>query len=206
MPVKTKSEIRNCLSKYEDRFWKVIEDSFKEAKAVDALRIEKGYAPYLYSRTFSNAVFDAIARNAIREFAQDDKINVRLESQTVKFLFPGGILVRFKKGDENHLGQNQQTQAVLNFTQVDGLFADLPHYTSKVEVVWHPNELNTKLGQVFVVARDGDRLLWKYEIDLSNTAEILPFGDVPSTPQDDAAVNPIVTPKRVNNQDAKADK
>ncbi|PHR93305.1 MAG: hypothetical protein COA69_05025 [Robiginitomaculum sp.] len=206
MSVKTKLEIKNDLSDYHARFWKVIDASFKEAKSLDALRVKLGYAPYLYSRTFANIVFDSIARNAIIEFAQDDRIQVRLERQTVKFLFPGGILIRFKKGDENHLGQNHKTQAVLNFTQAAGLFDDLPYDTSKVEVVWHANVLNTKLEQIFVVARDGDHLLWKYEIDPAGTAEVLPFVDVPSTPQDDIVVHPIITPKRVNRPGAEADK
>ncbi len=69
----------------------------------------------LYSRTIQNFVFDAAIQHALDEFRDDSKVHIFKESQTVKFGFGGVVLARFKKGDEDNLGQNQPTQAVLNF-------------------------------------------------------------------------------------------
>jgi hypothetical protein len=66
-------------------------------------------------------VFDAIARNAIAEFGSDDSVHVKIEAQTVKFVFKGAVLARFKKGDENKLGQNVPTQAAMDFIDAQGI-------------------------------------------------------------------------------------
>lgn len=205
MPKKTKSEIQVGLEPFHDRLRSVVDASFKEVRHVTQLRAENGYSPYLYSRTFANNVFDSIAQNAIREFGMEDKIQVRTEPQTVKFLFPGGILLRFKKGNEAFLGQNQPTLAVKSFTHSDGLFADLPANTSKVEIVWRANELKTKLENVFVVARDGDSMLWKYEIDPIATADIVKLTDPSLSPEVETDVMGVVTPKSAKKPDAKSD-
>ncbi|MFD2500424.1 hypothetical protein ACFSTI_18290 [Rhizorhabdus histidinilytica] len=50
------------------------------------------------------------------------------------------------------------------FMDADRTLPGLPPETAKIELIWEPNTIWTKVERVLVVARDGDRLLWEYEI------------------------------------------
>ncbi len=140
----------------------------------------------MYSRTVANYVFDAIARVAVSEFAADASVHIKIEAQTVKFFFRGGVFARFKKGDEHKLGQNIPTQAALAFISPEGFLPGLPPETAKVEFIWLANDIQTRLEHVLVVARDNERLLWEYEIEPgesgSGTGTIVPFPPSPTSP------------------------
>jgi hypothetical protein len=100
----------------------VVERAWDEWRRIAAFMVDQRIGPVLYSRTIANFVFDAIARNAIAEFGSDDSVHVKIEAQTVKFVFKGAVLARFKKGDENKLGQNVPTQAAIDFIDAQGIF------------------------------------------------------------------------------------
>ncbi|WP_159983707.1 MULTISPECIES: hypothetical protein [unclassified Novosphingobium] len=125
--------------------------------------MSKGYAPNLYSRTNSNEVFDAIIRRAIPLLGAEAKVFVKPEAQTVKFIIHG-VLARFKKAGDDGLGCNVPTQAAMAFMEADRALPGLPPETAKIELIWEPNAIWTKVERVLVVARDGNRLLWDYEI------------------------------------------
>jgi hypothetical protein len=195
MPHPMKEDVRASLEKYHPRIRKVVNRAWAEWRAMAAYRADNGFSPFLYSRTVANVVFDGIARNAIAEFASDSTVHVEIEPQTIKLFFKGSVLARFKKGDDNKLGQNIPTQAALAFEFVDGMLPGLPAETAKVEFIWLANEINTRLEHVLVVARDGDRLLWDYEIGdpAAGSGTIIPFPEppVPPTPtSDDDLVKP----------------
>jgi hypothetical protein len=59
------------------------------------------------------------------------------------------------------------------------LLPGLPPETAKIEIIWRPNEIWTQLAGVFVVARDGDRLLWEYEIEEAGESGVVV--DMPTT-------------------------
>ena len=142
-------------------------------------------------------MFDAIARNAIAEFAGDTSVHMEIETQTIKLFFKSSVLARFKKGDDNKLGQNIPTQAALAFEYVDAVFPGLPAETAKVEFIWLANEINTQLEHVLVVARDGDHLLWDYEIGgavAAGAGTVIPFPQPPSPPPAPGS-DDLITPK-----------
>lgn len=165
MPVPVKEDVQAVLSAYHDRIRSVVERAWAEWRAVAAFRAESHFDPVMYSRTIANYVFDAIARMAIAEFAGESSVHIKVEAQTVKFFFKGGVFARFKKGDDHKLGRNHPTQAVLAFVDADESLPGMPPETAKIEFIWLPNDIQTRLEHVLVVARDGDRLLWDYEIE-----------------------------------------
>lgn len=196
MPHPVKEQVQADLGDFHQRIRSVVERAWAEWRAIAGFRTDNSYAPFLYSRTIANIMFDAIARNAIAEFGSDSSVHVEIETQTIKLFFGGSVFARFKKGDDNRLGQNIPTQAALAFEYVDAVFPGLPAETAKVEFIWLANEINTQLEHVLVVARDGDELLWDYEIGAAAaaTGTVIPFPQPPLPP---AALgsDELITPK-----------
>jgi hypothetical protein len=191
------ADVRAILEPYHPRIRGVVERAWAELRTVAALRAQNGIAPVMYSRTISNNVFDAIARYAIAEFASDPSIHVEIETQTIKLFFKDGVCARFKKGDDNKLGQNNPTQASMAFEDIDGQLPWFPTETAKVEFIWLANDINTRLEHVLVVARDGDQALWDYEIEEDTSAgsgTVIPFPE-PSTPPAPTSDDDLVKPK-----------
>jgi hypothetical protein len=196
MPHPAKEDVQRDLADFHHRIRKVVDQAWAEWRAIAIYRAEKNFAPFLYSRTVANIMFDAIARYAIAEFGGDPSVHIEIEPQTIKLFFRGSVFARFKKGDENKLGQNIPTQAALAFEFVDGILPGLPAETAKVEFIWLANEINTRLEHVLVVARDGDRLLWDYELDepAAGAGTVIPFPE-PPTPLASTSDDDLVKPK-----------
>lgn len=184
MPYPVKVDVQDVLEPYHHRIRGVVERAWAEWRAVAAFRAEREFGPLMYSRTIANYVFDAIARIAMTEFAADASVHLEIETQTIKFFFKGSVFARFKKGDDSKLGQNIPTQAALAFAAADSIFPGFPPETSKVEFIWLANDIHTRLEHVLVVARDGDRLLWDYEIEPgeAGAGTIIPFPQPPIQP------------------------
>jgi hypothetical protein len=191
-----KEEVQADLEDFHHRIRGVVERAWAEWRAIAGFRADNSYAPFLYPRTIANIMFDAIARNAIAEFGGDSSVHVEIETQTIKLFFGGSVFARFKKGDDNKLGQNIPTQAALAFEYVDAVLPGLPAETAKVEFIWLANEINTQLEHVLVVARDGDQLLWDYEIGAAaaDTGIVIPFPQPPSVPPT-SGNDDLITPK-----------
>ena len=177
MPTLSKHEVQSTLGRFHPRIRRVVELAFAEWRAVVKFRSEEAFGPVMYPRTVANYVFDAIARHAIAEFGDDPSVNVKIEPQTIKLFFKGAVYARFKKGDENRLGQNIETQTVLAFIDQNETLPGLPPETVKVEFIWLANELQTRLEHVLVVARDKDTLLWDYELEPAgeDVGLVIPF-------------------------------
>jgi hypothetical protein len=196
MPQPDKEQVQADLDEFHHRIRSVVERAWAEWRAIAGFRADNNFAPFLYSRTIANIMFDAIARNAISEFASDTSVHIEIETQTIKLFFRGSVLARFKKGDDNKLGQNIPTQAALAFEYVDAAFPGLPAETAKVEFIWLANEINTQLEHVLVVARDGDELLWDYEIGaaVAGAGTVIPFPQPPAPPPASGG-DDLITPK-----------
>ena len=177
MPTPVKAEVQATLADFHPRIRAVIEQAWREWREVADFMAKQSIGPTLYPRTVANFIFDGIARHAIREFASDPSINVDIETQTLKLFFKGAVYARFKKGAEDRLGQNIQTQAVINFIDPEYELPGLPPETARVEFIWVANELQTCLEKVLVVARNNDVRLWEYEIEplAKESAEVLHF-------------------------------
>ena len=113
-------------------------------------------------------------------------------------------MARFKKGDDNKLGQNIPTQSALAFTESTRILFDLPAETAKVEIIWLSNDIQTRLERVLVVARDGNRLLWDYEIETgevgSGAGTIILFPPLPPVDPDSERLVKPRTPNIKKNE------
>jgi hypothetical protein len=161
-----------------------------------------GYDPVLYSRTVSNYVFDAVVRRALVEFADDPDIRVIPNTQTVKFCFGQVVLARFKKGDEDNLGRNQPTQAVIDFIYAQGTLPGIPPEAAKVEILYSATEIEDAIESVIVAARDGDKLVWHYDVDGGIAPEgVIPFPQ-PSSPEDpDGDDDQLIKPRIADDEE-----
>lgn len=121
-----KDDVREILGPYHQRIRSIVEKAWEERRAEAEWRVKTGMSPLLYPRTVANYVFDAIARFAMNDFAADTSVHIKIEPQTVKLLFKGGVCARFKKGDDNNLGQNHPTQASLAFELADVPLPGMP--------------------------------------------------------------------------------
>lgn len=159
----TKDETLANTSRFHDLIHSIVQEAWDEWLAVKAFLARENFGPVMYNRVIANYVFDAIAKRAIPAFHSMENVTIKIEAQTFKLLF-GGLCVRFKKGDENNLAMNVPTFAALAFENANELIPGLPPEIAKLDVIWRPNELWTDLDKVMLVSRDGDEILWDYEI------------------------------------------
>ena len=191
----TEDEVRGVLEPYHELIRNIVDEAWDEWRLVEKFRRDQRLPPMLYKRSISNYVFDAIARRAIPAFAAQSRVSVKLEAQTFKLQFRG-ICARYKKGGEDGLGCNVSTQAAMAFIDADGVLPGMPPETTKVEIIWLPNEIWTQVERVLVVARDGDERLWDYEIERRGGAKlfVVPTVVPPTDPDGRDLVKPKTTP------------
>ncbi len=169
------TRVKEALTDFHGRIISVFERGWAEWRDIEGYRLSKGYKPMLYSRTSANYVFDAVARAAQDEFSADPRCRVFDEPQTLKVCFGDLVIGRFKKGDEDGLGQNIPTQAALDFTDPEQSLPGLPPEADKVEFTWSSNAIGTRLETILVVARNGDKAVWAYEIGRDEGAGVIEF-------------------------------
>lgn len=181
----SEDEVKQQLSPYHDRIRSVIERGYDDWVQIKKYMARSSIGPVLYPRTVANFVFDAVVQHALIEFAEDEGIRIVKESQTVKFCFEDIVLARFKKGDEANLGQNQPTQAVIDFVAAQNSFPGLPPSAAKVEFLFSADAIEGGIDRVILAARDGDTLLWHYDLnDVAESDGTVPF-PTPILPSDD---------------------
>ncbi len=128
-----------------------------------------------WPRTRANMVFERVAARLQEEFGSDTGVQCVFMDETIKVVIEDSIVLRVKKANALGLGQNIQTQAVLDFVDAQ---PDLPGMSGlgKLEVVYVLNDLQTRIAAVQVHARDGEMKLYSYAIGAaSEGATILPF-------------------------------
>lgn len=190
----TKDETIAVTSQYHDLIYSIVREAWDEWLIVKAFRAKENFGPVMYNRLIANYIFDAIARRAIPAFHGKKNVTIKNEAQTFKLLF-GGLCARFKKGDENNLAMNIPTFAALAFENANYSIPGLPAETAKLDVIWRPNELWTDLDKVLLVSRDGDAILWEYEIQPPATAmdkSVFKFNNADAEEMEET---PMVKPK-----------
>lgn len=195
----SETDVKLALRPFHTRIRAVVENGYAEWLKVKRFMAGNGHGPVLYPRTVANFVFDAVVRHAFIEFSDDAEVKVVANAQTVKFCFGEKVIARFKKGDEENLGRNHPTQAVLDFVSVQGTLPGLPPEAAKVEILFSATDIEDGIGRVIVAARDGDDLLWHY--DLNDDVEFggaIPF-PAPLLPSDDDG-DEIVKPRIVRGE------
>jgi hypothetical protein len=197
LAIPEKDQARDTFGPYHGLIWRIIHEAWGEWRLVQRLRSDNGLPPLLYQRSIANYMFDAIARRAIPAFGAEDRVLLDIDAQTFK-IFVGGIAARFKKGGDDKLGNSIPTLTALAFMEADGVLPGMPLGTAKVEIIWLPNDIWTQVERVLVIARDGDELVWEYEIDDPGSAgsgEVIPFPPAPAAPPEPEDGSGLVKPK-----------
>ena len=167
MPAPLQHVVEAALSPYNDRIRRAIRHGFQ------AYIRKIGGTPNLLRRTDAVDVFDSVAQALIAEFHGDAGVKVFEGSGTIRILFGGRVLARFKKAGPNGHGMNLRTRANDRFLDPNLPFADAPR-ADKVEICWTSNATGTSFETLHVVARNGERALWSYAMP-GGAQRTLPF-------------------------------
>jgi hypothetical protein len=109
-------------------------------------------------------LFWEAAVDKLIELTQDDRgLYVEEHHDTVSFIFDDAVLVRLKKADMMLRTSNYPTELAQLF---DDPQADLFGFTGlqRVEAVYVPNQFETNFIWCGIVAYDGDKKLWSFEL------------------------------------------
>ena len=159
--------VRGILRSYEDAIFKAVHGAWSDWR-----ELLLGGRLMFPARTRACLVHDFMVQRAISTWTGDSAVRVIRRDETAKFVVAAQVLLRFKKADDRGLGSNIPTQAALDFAEQQHDLPGIPN-VHKVEVVYALNRLQTQIDRVAVVARDGDALLWDYEIAPATTAEVI---------------------------------
>ena len=124
------------------------------------------------------------------EFDEDDGIKPVGHVDTISFVVDDIILFRLKKAASTLLSANYPTLlAELFHAHREDLFGHQGH--QRVEVVHVFNRFQTELEWIGVVARDKDRILWKYELpDSAAGTGVVPLPSPTPRPAADTVLRP----------------
>lgn len=191
-------EVYRVLQRYEQPLLTV------HMKAWERLVSNSAWPTLVFQRTASGMMHDFIVQEASATL--DELADVRRVShdKSVRYLVENKVLFRFKRGTRSGLGSNIDTQANDDFIDAEVDLLGIPQLW-KVELLWYPNRLRTKLDRVEVSARDGKRRLWVYTLGREPDIATLPLFQ-PADPAAPAhAGGGLVTlkpqPKTANGQD-----
>lgn len=174
MSYPTADEVYRVLERYEQPLMSV------HLKAWDRLITNTAWPSLIFQRTASSMMHDFIVQEAA--IALDGLPGMRriAHDKSVRYLAEDKVLFRFKRGTRNGLGSNIDTQANDDFIDAEVDLLGIPAIW-KVELLWYPNQLRTKLDRVEVGARDGKRRLWSYALGSEPDIAALPL-DLPIGP------------------------
>lgn len=169
--------VRAALADYEGVFFRAFQDAWEDWRSLSL-----GGRLVFPSRTRACIVYDFAVQRVMAAVDGDANIYVIRRNETIKFVFGNTVALRLKKANEQGLGSNIETQATLDFVWQQEDLPGIPN-VHKVEVVYTLNTLQTRIEQVSVVARDGQALLWSYDINPEQSANVVMLPTSPP-PQD----------------------
>lgn len=112
------------------------------------------------ARGRANAVWELMQEEARKRFHSNGLVHIIEEPQTISYLVRDKFLFRFKKGSAGGLSANYPTQMSLNYHDPEVSLPGLPE-EPRVEVVYVlDKQLEAKIQDVLVVAREGDNVVW----------------------------------------------
>lgn len=162
-------------------------------KAWDRLISNPEWPTLAFVSTGSKMMHDFVVQEAAAALDGTLGIHKIAHDKSVRYLVDGRVLFRFKKGNREGLGSNIDTKANYDFIDAEVDLLNLPN-VMKVEVLWYPNRLMTKIDKVEVTARDGKSRLWGYALGQEPDIGMLPT-PLPIQPVTPSA--PLVTLKPV---------
>jgi hypothetical protein len=139
----------------------------------------------------------------IAAFEDDKGVRFIEHHDTISFIFDDEVLMRVKKADHRLCTSNVQTELSEEFHEHD---KDLFGYSGlqRVYFVYVPNRFETKIDWIGVVAYEGERSIWHYEILDVPATPVIEFPKATPKPAKALAKLKIVpTKKRTESEDDK---
>lgn len=140
---------------------------------------------YLYKRTRADLMHEHAVRRALVAFANVRGVRPLPGQETCHFLCDDQVLFRLKKGDDDGRTSNIQTELAIAYHDPQATLLDLPDL-HRVDVAYVLNELQTDLAKIFVVGRDQQKILWRYDVlaraSESSGIQPLPVRPAPARP------------------------
>lgn len=123
----------------------------------------------------------------------EDGVVILPHKDTVSFIADDMVFFRLKKAATSLFTVNFPTPLANLFHSHDAdLFGYVGHH--RVEIVHVFDRFQTALDWVGVVAREKNRVLWKYELPNRGAAVVTITPTAPITPASDAVLRPVGTP------------
>jgi hypothetical protein len=142
-----------------------------------------------FKRARACIIHNHIIREARKRYGEGSGVHIIEGSETAYFLFGDRVVVRLKKGDANGFSANYPTQTALALVDPTAFPNELPlglPDVQRVDVVYVLNDLETRITDVLVVARNGSKVLWQYGLypRAIEGATDLPIQPIAPTPDD----------------------
>lgn len=151
-----------------------------------------------WPRTRANNLFEYLANHLFDKFQDDPDSRFILERETFKLIIQEQLVVRFKKGNSNGVGSNVSTQTEMDFRDIEIDMPGLPGL-QKIEIVYSLNSTETSFSEITVLARNGDKRLWGYNILGSGLTTAIPIMQ-PQPPTSGNVIDRMIKPKKAENQ------
>ncbi len=178
MATPTKEDVLNVLQDVEYDLYNIVTGAWR-----DWLECSE-FGRTRFSRTRANIVWERMIDRAYQALTGFPNIEFIERNNTVYFVVNSRVLFRFKKGDIAGLSNNYPTQTALDFHDHNTpLFDDI--FFSRVEVVYALDKSELQVEKVFIIARDGEKVIWDHEL--------LPQGvvEVPMMPKEKQQATPL---------------
>ena len=141
-------------------------------------------------------VWEHTIQNAVSRFEENPGVLVRPENDTYSFVFDETVKLRFKKANPKLFSSNYPTQLSLQFhTHDSDLFGHKGLHRAEVLHVFDQTE--SKLDWVGVVGRNGNTILWSFELPF-DSGVVKPFPVAPMLPPAAERVLRVVEPRSDN--------
>lgn len=168
--------VRSNLSAYEEVLFEAVHGGWEDWRD-----LQLGGRLQFSSRSRACLVYDFSAQRLQASLAGDRSVYPVVRDETVKFVFGGAVILRIKKANDRGLGVNIMTQATMDFIDGQLTIPGVPEI-QMVELLYELNELQTRINQVLVTARDGNRRLWSYPVSRGRGVVVAPM--LPLQPSD----------------------
>lgn len=118
---------------------------------------------FRYKRTRADLVHEHAIRRALEVFSGANDVRPIPGQETCHFLCGDRVMFRLKKGDDDGRTSNIQTELALAYHDPQSTLFELPQ-VHRVDVAYVLNSLETEIAKILVVGRNGQRILWSYDI------------------------------------------
>jgi len=153
---------------------RAIEDAWSDLKSK-----QPGRALWRRKSTTAGLMWEYAVQRMVEAFADDPGVKPIPHLDTVSFILDDIVLIRVKKADLELRSRNYPTALALLFHEHE---EDLFGFEGlhRVEAAYVPNRFETEINWIGIVARDGSKSLWHFELEAGG-AVVVPFPVEPAT-------------------------